>query len=263
MLILSESIKLKDGRTAVTVSDTPQIGTWGMHNVTKIEPPVFIGDSQIETGFIGAFTLINQRSVKHIKNSCCIECEKIGRFVMIAHNVNIGLAGHPPDFLSAHTIFRYDAKTKYASDFITKHDEENESAVREKYKQQTKKPLPIIGNDVWIGFGATVLNGVTIGDGAIIAAGAVVTKDVPPYTIVGGSPARVIRQRFSDAIVERLLKLKWWKYGPDILCGLDISRPENCIDELEVRILAGGGTEYKPPCVILDIENSDIKLEEN
>lgn len=70
----------------------------------------------------------------------------------------------------------------------------------------------IIGNDVWIGYEAVIMSGVTIGDGAIIGTRAVVTKDVPPYTIVGGVPAKPIRKRFDDATVERLIKLRWWDW---------------------------------------------------
>lgn len=70
----------------------------------------------------------------------------------------------------------------------------------------------IIGNDVWIGYEAVIMAVVTIGDGAIIGTRAVVTKDVPPYTIVGGVPAKPIRKRFDDATVERLIKLRWWDW---------------------------------------------------
>ncbi len=70
----------------------------------------------------------------------------------------------------------------------------------------------IIGSDVWIGYEAVIMAGVTIGDGAIIATRAVVTKDVPPYTIVGGVPAKIIRKRFDDATIERLEKLRWWDW---------------------------------------------------
>lgn len=71
----------------------------------------------------------------------------------------------------------------------------------------------IIGNDVWIGYEAVVMAGVTVGDGAIIGTRAVVTKDVPPYTIVGGVPAKVIRKRFSDETIFELLKIKWWDWS--------------------------------------------------
>lgn len=70
----------------------------------------------------------------------------------------------------------------------------------------------IIGNDVWIGFEAVILSGVTIGDGSIIGTRAVVTKDVPPYTVVGGIPAKPIKKRFSDKVISELLKLQWWNW---------------------------------------------------
>ena len=70
----------------------------------------------------------------------------------------------------------------------------------------------VIGNDVWIGYEAVILAGVTIGDGAVIGARAVVTKDVAPYTVVGGVPARPIKKRFSDGTIQRLLELRWWDW---------------------------------------------------
>lgn len=73
----------------------------------------------------------------------------------------------------------------------------------------------VIGNDVWIGYEAVVLAGVTIGDGAVIGARAVVTKDVPPYAVVGGVPARLIRRRFPDDTISALLALRWWDWSAD------------------------------------------------
>ena len=73
----------------------------------------------------------------------------------------------------------------------------------------------VIGNDVWIGYEAVIMAGVHIGDGAIIAARAVVTKDVPPYTIVGGTPAKEIRKRFDADVIQQLLMLKWWNWSTD------------------------------------------------
>jgi acetyltransferase-like isoleucine patch superfamily enzyme len=72
----------------------------------------------------------------------------------------------------------------------------------------------VIGNDVWIGFGATILSGVTIGDGAAIGACSVVTRNVPSYAIVGGNPAQVIRYRFDEETIQKLLRIKWWDW-PD------------------------------------------------
>lgn len=73
----------------------------------------------------------------------------------------------------------------------------------------------VVGNDVWIGYEAVILAGVTIGDGAVIGARAVVTKDVPPYTVVGGVPAKPIKKRFNDETITELLKLKWWNWSEE------------------------------------------------
>lgn len=79
-------------------------------------------------------------------------------------------------------------------------------------KGYPQKGDTIIGNDVWIGYKATIMAGVNIGDGAIIASGSIVTKDVAPYTIVGGNPAKVIKKRFDEATIEKLLALQWWNW---------------------------------------------------
>lgn len=91
----------------------------------------------------------------------------------------------------------------------------------------------IVGNDVWFGYDSLIMNGVSIGDGAIIATRAVVVKDVPPYSIVAGNPAKVVKKRFDDETIHRLQKIAWWdwdiekitKYLP-IICNLDIDRLE-------------------------------------
>lgn len=83
--------------------------------------------------------------------------------------------------------------------------------------QLPRKGDTVIGNDVWIGRESVIMPGVTIGDGAVIAAYSVVTKDVPPYTIAGGNPVRVIRKRFDDELTELLLRLKWWDLEPEVL----------------------------------------------
>jgi acetyltransferase-like isoleucine patch superfamily enzyme len=121
----------------------------------------------------------------------------IGRYCSIAVNVIIGADEHPVDWLSTSPI-------QY------KNDEFFSFNTTQQYTLKSNDLTTIIGNDVWIGANACIKRGVTIGDGSIIGAGAVVTKNVPPYAIMGGIPAKVIRYRFNEEIIEKLLELKWW-----------------------------------------------------
>jgi len=134
----------------------------------------------------------------------------IGRFCSIARGVRIGESEHALDRISTHPFTHV---AKYTGD---------RAAMRPVIP--TKAP-PRIGHDVWLGLRSIVLNGVTIGDGAVVAAGAVVTKDVPPYAIVGGVPAKVIRYRFPEAIVAGLQRSRWYDYDPAALVKLDCADP--------------------------------------
>lgn len=104
----------------------------------------------------------------------------------------------------------------------------------------------ILGHDVWVGQGAMFKGGVTVGDGAIVAARALVTTDVPPYAIVGGTPARVLRMRFPEALAERLRGLAWWRYGPDVLHPLDVRDPERFADKLEALQAENPPAPFEP-----------------
>ena len=95
----------------------------------------------------------------------------------------------------------------------------------------------IVGSDVWIGYEAVILSGVTIGDGAIIGARAVVTHDVPPYTIVGGVPAKPIRRRFDDDTAERLLRLRWWDWESDKIARSIAAIKSGDIEALEQFVM--------------------------
>ena len=112
-------------------------------------------------------------------------------------------------------------------------------------------PITTLEPDVWIGHGAFIKAGVTIGTGAIVAAHATVVRDVPPYTIVGGTPAKALRLRFPEPIVERLLRLQWWRYSIFDLFGARFSRVEEALEFIEALIASGdvqpfAGTEVRP-----------------
>lgn len=172
------------------------------------------------------------------------KADEIGRFCMINRNVCIGLANRAVKSISSHFIFD-DVNHAWVEGYHDlSYDERMETKIKHRQLEFKSKDTVHIGNDVWIATGAQILLGVTIGDGAIIAAGSVVTKDVEPYTIVGGVPAKVIRKRFSEEVIEKLLKLKWWEYGPNIMKDLDITKPERCVLDLEERICKGITPKY-------------------
>jgi virginiamycin A acetyltransferase len=124
---------------------------------------------------------------------------QIGKFCMIASGVEFIMNGanHLTDAISTYPFAIFGGDWANAMEG----------------KQYPYKGDTVIGNDVWIGYKATIMTGVTIGDGAIIATKAVVTKDVPPYTIVGGNPAQIIKKRFSDEQIALLLQIKWWDWS--------------------------------------------------
>lgn len=141
----------------------------------------------------------------YVGDNCIINAE-IGRFTSISSNVVIPHGNHPVGtFVSTSPVF-YSNKKQTGKIFTDKN-----------YFQESKSPDGtkydcIIGNDVWIGFGAIIMPGVAIGDGAVIAANATVTKDVPAYVIVGGVPAHEIRKRFFPEQIRKLLAIKWWDW---------------------------------------------------
>lgn len=120
----------------------------------------------------------------------------IGKYCAISWNTTINAVGHPFDHLTV-SAFPY---APYVGNFVDK---------RKQYHQKV-----IIKNDVWIGANSVIMPGITIGNGAIIGAGAVVTKSVPDYAIVAGVPAKIIKYRFSEETIHKLLELKWWDLDP-------------------------------------------------
>lgn len=131
----------------------------------------------------------------YIQKNSNINYADIGKFCSIASNVYIGLGIHKIDSVSSHPAFYY-APLLVKSYFHNKN-----------FSPYLKTK---IGHDVWIGTNALIKDGIKIGTGAVIAAGAVVTKDVPEYAVAGGVPAKIIKYRFSKNIIKKLLKIQWW-----------------------------------------------------
>jgi len=128
---------------------------------------------------------------------------RIGKYCCLGPEIDTIYGEHPTSsFVSVHPAF-YSLRNQNGFTYV-------DSNKFKEYRFADEKYSVVIGNDVWIGKRAMILEGVTIGDGAIVAAGAVVVKDVPPYAIVGGVPARVIKYRFDQEQIDFLLKLKWW-----------------------------------------------------
>ena len=163
--------------------------------------------SKVEAGSQIVNTIMDRHSF------CGYDCEisncEIGSFTSIANGVVIGGGMHPIHWVGMSPVFY-----------------EGRDSVKRKFSEHQREAVRLtkVGHDVWIGRNALIKQGVTIGNGAVVGMGSVVTKDVAPYSIVGGNPAKLIRYRFSDEIIEKLISSKWWFL------------PENELEELATYI---------------------------
>lgn len=154
-------------------------------------------DTRVQYATLGDYSYLGE--------NCDVADASIGRFTAIANLVRIGAPNHPMDRPAQHR-FTYCAEYYEAS------------ASRDyAFFAERRAARVHVGNDCWIGHGAIILPGVSVGDGAVIAAGAVVSRSVPPYTIVGGVPARQIRRRFPEGVAERLARIAWWDWPDETL----------------------------------------------
>ena len=157
---------------------------------TKFPKRIYLAaGAQLNETIVGDYTRIRQFTTIHKTT--------IGKYCSISRNVRIGLAEHPTNLISTNSIFYRRQVNEIRSDWVRP------------IQFEERKQIDI-GNDVWIGEFSSIKGGVKVGDGAVIAARALVTKDVPPYAIVAGIPAKVIKYRFNDEIINHLLKIKWW-----------------------------------------------------
>lgn len=148
-------------------------------------------DNHLDNSSIGNYVYTGQH--------CYIQNSRLKHFISIAAQVRIGPTNHPYERPTQH-LFAYNGE---GYGFYPKDNE---------FLAKRKELITTIGNDVWIGHGAIIQAGITVGDGAVIASNAVVTKDIPPYAIVGGIPAKIIKYRFSDEMIAAMSQIAWWDW---------------------------------------------------
>ncbi len=217
-------------------------------------PTIAFDPRRIKNSKLGAFTYINGYA-----SGSLYSCE-VGRYCSIGEEVMLGAPEHPVDWLSTHP-FAF-TRREYLPKFYRLPE-------FERLAPDGTEPTPFLqpakttfGHDVWVGAGAFVKRGVHVGDGAIIAARAVVTRDVPPYAIVAGLPAKVLRLRFSESHVERLLKLQWWRYDlAPHKREVDFAKIESTLDLLEQRAADGSLQLLEPEAYRVTQTNGRFDLE--
>jgi acetyltransferase-like isoleucine patch superfamily enzyme len=185
---------------------------------SRLQGPVYLSrHSQIgPDAVVGKYFGINEHGF--------VARATIGSFCAFGARNAINPFNHPTDWLSIHE-FQYHPRS---FDWV---EEYNDFVRLERTPDMFQHVT--IGSDVWTGHNVNVMPGVNVGDGAIIAAGSVVTKDVPPFAIVAGVPAQVKRLRFSERTIERLLRVKWWELDLSELSGLPFRDVERCLGRLE------------------------------
>lgn len=207
---------------------------FGRHLVIDLESPLKFSASNFSQLATEAKEYVPRVGAHtYVRSECNFgSFQAIGRYCSIARGVICGATNHEISELST-------SPTMYL-------EQRNDGGGR---------PAPKIGHDVWIGNRAIILRGVTIGDGAVIGAGAVVTHDVQPYEIVGGVPARHLRYRFSPECIAALLELRWWDCDP-----AEVRRHlRGTIEETIASLRAADLPAWQPPCWRLDCRRGSVE----
>ncbi len=169
---------------------------------SKVSLLALLSDAQVDKkAAIHSGTRFYRSSIgkySYLARGCFVTNARIGNFTSIAGRCDIGVTAHPLDWVSTSSTFH-----KWENVF-KKNFARHEFAI---FQETT------IGNDVWIGTNCLIKSGITIADGAVIGMGSVVTKDVGPYEIWAGNPAKLLRKRFDDETIEKLLTIRWWEYS--------------------------------------------------
>lgn len=201
---------------------------------SRIETPVSIISTVAHGAFldVGAFCNLSGGAINNVR---------FGRYCSVASGVVIGPHEHPTDWLTTSRTAYYPQVNGWdalvAEDSVAK--------IRaQKRPFAASCPITTIGADVWIGQGAFIKSGVTIGAGSIIGARATVLKDIPPYSIVVGTPGRVLRLRFPEPVVERILAIEWWRYSIYDLFDAPMDDISAALDVIEELVASGKVAPY-------------------
>ncbi|MDX9664250.1 CatB-related O-acetyltransferase [Pseudomonas sp. P5_152] len=197
--------------------------------------PVSIIDTKIlNSSSVGRYSVVRGGRISAI----------IGDYCSIAPDVMMGEGNHPTPWLGTSGIFYQ--KNKYG--FFS------ESRNFPTQPWSDNKNSPVIRHDVWIGAGVKIMRGVTIGIGAVVAANSIVTKDVPPYAIVGGAPAKIIKYRFDSELIEALIKSRWWVFDLSVIKKIDFTDPVKALQQLSEMV-------HKPIAIRNKFVLSNVALE--
>ena len=195
----------------VTISPKAVVRQSRLLDYSRLKDYAEISDSTLgEYSYIAQFSIVNKT--------------EIGRFSSIGHGAFIGLWEHDMA-VSTHSFFLYETSGGFVKGYRN-YEKDNVSTT--------------IGADVWVGANAIILKGVTIGDGAIVGGGTVVTKNVPPYAIAVGNPAKIVRYRFSPEEIEFLLRLRWWDLPRDVIQKMVDRELFRSIEKIKVFAMENG-----------------------
>jgi acetyltransferase-like isoleucine patch superfamily enzyme len=211
-------------------------GPLEMAQASFFEPPTMVQAQIMPRTLVqvGAFCSLASGRIGNVR---------IGRYCSIAPEVVIGSNEHPVDWLTSSRVTHV-ADLHGWTKFLAPDRLDQINSKRIPFKDACR--ITNIGNDVWMGQGVFLKAGVTIGDGAIVAGRSVVVKDVPPYSIMAGTPAVVKKMRFPETIVERLLRLRWWRFSIFDLFGMPFDRIEEVVGLIEEKVARGELAEYIP-----------------
>lgn len=232
--------RMKDVLKASGVETFHAIGA-NISNEAVFEPPCSIKRMHMEANVRIAFSYAVDGFYSAVT---------IGRYTSIGEQVQIGRANHAMTRVSTSPFFYLRKKMfDVGMQFEGSQDYHGYSAPQRQSGPATSFKQINIGNDVWVGHGAFILPGVTIGHGAVVGAMAIVTKDVSPYAVVAGNPATVRRMRRPPVTVGRMLESEWWRFAPWQLAEIDFSAPDKAIEQLQT--LAKQQEPYAPAIVCI------------